>query len=555
MTAIITSEFRFTLADTFRDSIENNPADTNYYLFVGRPEPWGPNLPDDDLVPDTPVDSYEAKLRIWDSMMGLKKILPNSTSFVIPRFDWDSTQNTIYVPYDDSDPDLFFHPTPEEIDAANLDGTYTAGSFYVMNQFYQVFKCLSNNNGAKSQIEPVAVETNPLPVIETADGYRWKYMYTIRTGDAVKFLTDHWMPVKTLVADDASSQWVVQQGAQPGVIEAINIIDPGFGYIRVRQNEEFVQGVPATNQLTIDASADSTPNYYVGATVWIEAGTGAGQSRVITAYDGTSKTLTLDEVWTTLPVAGSSTYRILPTCTITGNGTGARAKALVDLSSPNLITGVTMADVGSGYTYAVATISGAGGQDAEVGVALSPRGGHGSDAARELGGRFVMINQRLQFEEGDGDFPISNDYRQLGLVRNPLNYGTTTLSTAQTRIASQRIRVQAPSGTFDTDELISASSGTVNGFLIEVQDDPDVGNPGGKILVFTQNPETGYGDFMSLTTGDAITGQSSTAVAQVVEYLAPEIERYEGDIIYYENRRPVLRAEDQLEDIKIIIEF
>jgi len=36
---------------------------------------------------------------------------------------------------------------------------------------------------------------------------------------------------------------------------------------------------------------------------------------------------------------------------------------------------------------------------------------------------------------------------------------------------------------------------------------------------------------------------------------APEIENNSGDLIYVENRRLITRAPDQIEDIKLVIEF
>ena len=38
-------------------------------------------------------------------------------------------------------------------------------------------------------------------------------------------------------------------------------------------------------------------------------------------------------------------------------------------------------------------------------------------------------------------------------------------------------------------------------------------------------------------------------------YAPPELEHDSGNIIYVENRRPISRASDQTEDIKIVIEF
>lgn len=56
--------------------------------------------------------------------------------------------------------------------------------------------------------------------------------------------------------------------------------------------------------LKLNASASATDDYYNGATVRIIAGTGVGQSRTITDYDGTSKVATIDPAgaaWATIP--------------------------------------------------------------------------------------------------------------------------------------------------------------------------------------------------------------------------------------------------------------
>jgi len=38
-------------------------------------------------------------------------------------------------------------------------------------------------------------------------------------------------------------------------------------------------------------------------------------------------------------------------------------------------------------------------------------------------------------------------------------------------------------------------------------------------------------------------------------YANPELEADSGHILYVENRRPISRASDQTEDIKIVVEF
>ena len=68
----------------------------------------------------------------------------------------------------------------------------------------------------------------------------------------------------------------------------------------------------AAGTITLASGASATNSLYVGETVMIYGGTGAGQSRVITAYVGSSKVATVDHNWTTNPDS-TSTYRVLAT--------------------------------------------------------------------------------------------------------------------------------------------------------------------------------------------------------------------------------------------------
>ena len=48
---------------------------------------------------------------------------------------------------------------------------------------------------------------------------------------------------------------------------------------------------------------------------------------------------------------------------------------------------------------------------------------------------------------------------------------------------------------------------------------------------------------------------SSTTLTFTSGYANPELEADSGHILYVENRRPISRASDQTEDIKIVVEF
>lgn len=71
-------------------------------------------------------------------------------------------------------------------------------------------------------------------------------------------------------------------------------------------------GGSSNTSITLNTLADSNNDTYIGQTVFIYAGTGEDQARIITAYNGTSKIATIDRAWITNPANGLSVYAILP---------------------------------------------------------------------------------------------------------------------------------------------------------------------------------------------------------------------------------------------------
>jgi hypothetical protein len=67
----------------------------------------------------------------------------------------------------------------------------------------------------------------------------------------------------------------------------------------------------AASTLTLAAGASSTTDLYKGNVLKIYSGTGAGQTRTITAYNGSTKVATVDWNWTTTPDT-TSLYAVLP---------------------------------------------------------------------------------------------------------------------------------------------------------------------------------------------------------------------------------------------------
>lgn len=115
--------------------------------------------------------------------------------------------------------------TSQNLKVITTSSVQYANKFYVRNNVDQVFKCLFNNGGVPSTIMPEIALDGQLPenpFIETNDGYRWKYLYTIPSGLKNKFFTDKYMPV--------IRESIVLNNAGPGRLDIIKIEASGGGY-------------------------------------------------------------------------------------------------------------------------------------------------------------------------------------------------------------------------------------------------------------------------------------------------------------------------------------
>jgi len=425
MASIVTSKFRIHNAQQFYESF-SEAANTIMYLFVGKNTAF-PN----DNVPPTPINSTaNIEYTPWRDMYGVKRIQSADVTHAVPRYDW--TSGTVYTAYDDTDVNILTE------------------NFYVLTEDYNVYKCLFNNGGATSTTKPTGTSTSRFT---TADGYVWKFMYTVSTAKALKFLTSDYMPVQTLASDDGTTQWSVQSAAVDGSIEIVRVISGGSG------------------------------------------------------------------------------YGVAPSVTITGDGTGATANATI---SGGAVTAVTITNAGSGYTKASVTF----GSGAAVALpTISPRYGHGADPIEEMGAKYIMINVRLDGSESN-TISTANEFRQVGIVRDPYLYGTTTRATASSYRQSFKYQMAAVSGTFSLDETVTSGSNTAS--VVEWT------SP----YLYTTKPVN-----QNFANSATATGGTSAATGTIAGITTPGLQPYTGDILYVENRVPISRAADQIEDVKLIIQF
>ena len=393
-------------------------------------------------------------------LQSAKKVV--DLSFVVPRYNWSS--GAIYSAYDDA------------------QVGYPAQTYYVMNDNNQVYLCIQQgkNSAGQAQVSTVQPTGNTTGTpFDTADGYIWKFLYSIGALDATKFVSANYIPTKLVTSTDSDSpaadieQQVVQNNAIAGQV---------VGY-----------------------AVDS----------------------------------------------GGAGYSSSPTITIVGNGTKAKADATISggqVVNVKLIDSSGSYTMGSGYDFAEVVVTGGGSptKPAKVRAILGSVGGFGADPRDDLRSTAIMLNSKPSGVEGS-DFIVGNDFRQVGLLKNPQDSTGAAPFTADTGLCLKRINFSSVTQGFTADNRIVGGTSGVEALIDKV----DSAN-----IWYHQTEETGFGNFSA---GEAISETNGNGAgvlnASITPYANPEIDTTTGSILYIDNRASVTRATDQTEDIKLVIQI
>jgi hypothetical protein len=256
---------------------------SSIYAFLSKVDPWPLDANSNPIIPQPTQDQLSIK-QTFKNMFVVKNITSNDISPVIPRISW--TTGTIYTDYRD-DRDMF---------ALNEDGSLMY-QFYIINQYDQVFKCLWNNNDQESTVEPYFEPGNygTNNIFQGEDGYKWKFMFTVDTGTAVKFMDSNWIPVP--VGQNTPDPGVNSAGA--GNIDVINVISGGSNY-------DEANAVININVTGDGLGANAVANVVNGQIVDIIVNNPGGN------YTYSNVTITSDQ--------GSGAYAIAPTSPVGGHG-------------------------------------------------------------------------------------------------------------------------------------------------------------------------------------------------------------------------------------------
>ena len=516
MAAIITDQIRILNAKNFVAGVSSST--NSYYSFVGLPNPTDIQS-DWDTNPPSPKDNFDEENDYWDTMIALKKINASDVRQVIQKRFWSSGTTFDMYRHDYSRSN-----TAKVSGATNL---YSA-SYYVLNSDYRVYICLQNGtnpdneNGRPSLDEPLFTDLEPRVAGSSGDGYIWKYLYTIKPTDIIKFESTDFMPVP-INWETSTENAAVRDNAIDGSIKIITITDRGGAvgpanttYTRVPirgdgvgaectvvvNNDQKIESVTISNQGsgytfgTVDLSAGNVPT-----------GTTLPSFNVIISPKGGH---------------GKDIYRELGAYNVL-----MYSRIENDNQNPDFITGNQIARVGIvenpnsfGSTQILTT------DKASAVYALKLTGNNANSATytadsyitQTISTATTAVGRVISYDQITGVLKYWQDRS---------NSGFSTVGLAVTN----------PTYGFNQVEFTNAFGA------------------GGSLTIF--------GGSVNLGIDTSFTGLS-TVINNRTYYLGqsftsglanPEVKKYSGNIIYVDNRPSITRSSNQKEDIKVILQF
>ena len=547
MTAIVSQNFRVVNAENFKEDVRNS----NVYVAIGKADAWSASTADlTDGTPPAPNDHLDDSAAARYQMIGMQKLGAGDVSHVVKRHDW--TTGVVYEQYDSDLADLY-DKNP---------------CFYVLTNEFKVYKCIDNNNGAASTVQPI--HTTPTPTGSATDGYIWKFMYSITTADSEKFLTNAYMPVKTVpITIDVTTAIEAATGQDKILLTEANL-DIKVGH-RVKNGNTVVGEVQAISGAQLDLVANISGSAVpAGTKLTLDFANDTKASTALSTdfiqYKAQKDSLELAEaggIERIEVLTGGAGYTSAPTINIHGDGTAAAVAAADVTIAGGAITGVKIGTSTSGSNhgadYSIASfelLGGGASTQATLRAVISPAKGHGVDPVAELGGFLISLNTQLT-GSGGGDLTIGNDFRQISIIKNPRVHDSTAyggaLATATTLNPLKVLNIHSGgnAGLFAADDVITGGSSGAKAFVAKV----DTSGSNNKIFYY-QNSKTGFEDF---ATGSTETIQAQDGAGTSSEYVASidnaEVDRRSGQLLFLENRNPINRSATQIEDIKLILEF
>jgi len=229
MSAIITDQLRINNAKSFVEKVFSG--DISYYTFIGLSNPEEIKA-DWDQFPPSPKDSFNEENNYWDTIISLKRIASGDVRQLVRKIEWNS--GDIFDMYR-HDVTRDITPTDKRSKPSNSTTLYQS-NYYVVNSDFRVYICLYNgaspeNNfqGVPSLDEPTFTDFDPRAAGTSGDGYLWKYLYTIKPSEIIKFDSIDYIPVPKNWGNEGESISVKNHAINSDQIKVCTIRNRGRG--------------------------------------------------------------------------------------------------------------------------------------------------------------------------------------------------------------------------------------------------------------------------------------------------------------------------------------
>lgn len=336
-------------------------------------------------------------------------------------------------------------------------------------------------------------------------------------------------------------------------VDRVVINDPGVGYSADTDTTIASQGdgtgavfYPKIEDGIITGIIVANPgiNYtFIDLNVVSTTGDGADLSAVIGASDFLSDQSQVEQsaikgsIHAINVTEGGTGYSGTTQVTITGDGTGATAHATVVNGA---ITRIDMDTFGSGYTTVNVSITDVNRLEpnnfvnASAYAILPPIDGHGFNAERELFGDtlsiFVLVRSDAELSA------LEQDYRQFGLLRNPVNVLTRQLINAEIYFTPFTCTLGSVEN-IEIDEILICNNKRYR--VVDIDESQ----------VVVQQLSSIYG----VPSGVFSKEDNSSTYSIISVDTVPVVDKYSGDLLYVSNNTPFVPTTTQAFGIRTYI--
>lgn len=341
-----------------------------------------------------------------------------------------------------------------------------------------------------------------------------------------------------------------------GRIVEVTIEDPGINYRTDTSTQLVVQGdgenaafspVIYDGRIVAVVVENRGINYTYATINVVGTGVGANLLASVSQSDFNSnqsiveQTATEGAIYSIVVTEPGENYSLFnTTVTVEGNGTGCTA---VPVIVDGRIQAINVTNFGVGYNYTRVVISDPtrpnylGYKDAEAYAVLSPQGGHGSNAPKELLTNTVAINTTL-VRDTDLNM-IQQDFRNFGVLRNPFSFNSNRFFSGETNFLTYKFRFNT------TDDLVVDETLTngINKYKVVAFDDIT------KVVMLQQ-----IGESYDLPTGKFLTENLDGREYQIISLDSiPSVNKFSGELMYVSYEIPFTFTEGQIVTIKTFI--